>query len=332
MSTIPSSIWNQDKFGKWKLFFNTEQDISFSNKIDKKKEQKNINLHDKNLIQGTLVMTPKGIGRLIKSLNGIGYIRFSQEVKEEEFPLNEISNIFTCYVTIMKKENMEKIRLKLPVEGTVQNIFEELAKLEKISNEFNSYSLIYNKNRLKQDNSFDQIKIENNAKILLLSDSEVIVEKKINRFVKENRGWRYSVSKDAICFSPSEDIKLLGASIYCIVDSDIINNITGYLKVVEGQSHLGKVLVEESIEIPKAPISNMRKKIKFKKNIICKKNMDYTISIFTNNIGRAYCGFNGKPLVEGEDGINFTFKKGNNRDTLSSPLMGNFPELFYCHN
>ena len=334
MSSIPSSIWNQDKFGKWKLYFNTEPDISFSNKIEKKNVQKNANIPDNKLIQGTLVMTPKGIGRLIKSLDDIGYIRFNQEVKEEQFPLSEISNIFTCYITIMRKENMEKIRLKLPVEGTVQNIFEELSKLKKINDVFNDYSLIYNKNRLNNNNSFDQIKIENNAKILLLSSNEVLIEKQILRFGQEGGGWFYNINNDAICFSPSEDIKLLGASVYCLTENSSNNNmLTGYLKVFEGQSCDGKVLVEESTEIPTAPNNtNMRKKIKFKKYINCKKNMYYTISIFTSNSGRAYCGLRGKAVVEGEDGVNFTFKRVNGRNALSSTLMGNFPELFYCHN
>ena len=173
-----------------------------------------------------------------------------------------------------------------------------------------------------------------NAKILLLSSNEVLIEKQILRFGQEGGGWFYNINNDAICFSPSEDIKLLGASVYCLTENSSNNNmLTGYLKVFEGQSCDGKVLVEESTEIPTAPNNtNMRKKIKFKKYINCKKNMDYTISIFTSNSGRAYCGLRGKAVVEGEDGVNFTFKRVNGRNALSSTLMGNFPELFYCHN
>ncbi len=47
------------------------------------------------------------------------------------------------------------------------------------------------------------------------------------------------------------------------------------------------------------------------------------------NNGKTYFGSKGKNVVEGENGINFTFKQviGNNGRT--SVNLGNFPELFY---
>ena len=133
MSVISSSIWNQDNIGEWKLYFNTNSDIPQSsiNTEKEKSKKNNTNISDKNISQGTLVMTPKGIGRLIKSIDNIAHLRFNQEIKEEQIPLNEISNVFNCYITFMRKSDVEIIRLKLPVEGTVQNIFEELSKLKK---------------------------------------------------------------------------------------------------------------------------------------------------------------------------------------------------------
>ena len=97
MSEIESSIWNQDKNGDWKLYFNTDSEISKispQNKEEKTSKKDNINVSDKNLLLGTLVMTSKGIGRLIKSIDGIAHIRFNQDVNEYEFPINEVSNIF----------------------------------------------------------------------------------------------------------------------------------------------------------------------------------------------------------------------------------------------
>lgn len=326
MSVISSSIWNQDNIGEWKLYFNTNSDIPQSsiNTEKEKSKKNNINISDKNISQGTLVMTPKGIGRLIKSIDNIAHIRFNQEIKEEQIPLNEISNVFNCYITFMRKSDVEIIRLKLPVEGTVQNIFEELSKLKKIKEIYNNYSLIYNKNKLKRDYTFDQIKLENNSKILLIEMNEV--ENKIMRFGIEQAGW-YTYSRDAICFNPSENIKLLGVSVYCPYDN---TNINGTLKIVEGQQYEGKLLAEENVEIPPTQNkSNIRKKIKLKKSIVCKKNVDYTIVLYMRNNGKTYFGSKGKNVVEGENGINFTFKQviGNNGRT--SVNLGNFPELFY---
>ena len=329
MSGISSSIWNQDNLGEWKLYFNTNSEIPQSsiNTEKEKSKKNNINITDKNISQGTLVMTPKGIGRLIKSIDNIAHIRFNQEIKEEQIPLNEISNVFNCYITFMRKSDVEIIRLKLPVEGTVQNIFEELSKLKKIKEIYNNYSLIYNKNKLKRDYTFDQIKLENNSKILLIEMNEV--ENKIMRFGIEQAGW-YTYSRDAICFNPSENIKLLGVSVYCPYDNRIMN---GILRIVEGQQYEGNLLAEQNVEIQYSHNkANNKKKIKLKKSVVCKKNSDYTIVLYTRNNGKTYFGSRGKNVAEGENGINFTFKTvmGNNGKT--SVEVGNFPELFYQFN
>ena len=329
MAGIPSSIWNQDKSGEWKLYFNTSSDATPSsiNSEKQKPKKNNIIISDKNLSIGTLVMTPKGIGRLIKNIEGISYIRFNQDIKEEQFPSNEISNVFNCYITLIRKGNTEIIRLKLPVEGTVLNIFEELAKLKKINGVYITYYLIYNKDKLKSDDTFDQIKIENNAKMLLLELNEV--ENKIIRFSQEQAGWG-SYNRDAICFTPSESIKLLGVSLYSSYDN---TNINGILKVVEGENYEGKLLAEESAEIPPSQNKiNNRKKIKLKKPVLCKKNMDYTIAFYTRNISRTYFGSKGKNIVDGENGIYFTFKRVQNNGGRTSVEIGNFPELFYSLN
>ena len=67
MSEISPSIWQQNEKGDWKLYFNTDMELntSSSNNIEQIKI-KNNNISAKNLILGTLVITPKGIGRLIK--------------------------------------------------------------------------------------------------------------------------------------------------------------------------------------------------------------------------------------------------------------------------
>jgi hypothetical protein len=65
---MSNSIWNQDAKGEWKLYFNTESDIYYSRKKkEKAKEKKDVNIINKNFVLGTLVMTPKGIGRIIKN-------------------------------------------------------------------------------------------------------------------------------------------------------------------------------------------------------------------------------------------------------------------------
>ena len=166
---MSNSIWNQDAKGEWKLYFNTELDIYYSRKKKEKAKEKNdVNIINKNFVLGTLVMTPKGIGRIIKNQEGIAHIRFKQDLKEYQISINDVSNNFNCYITFIKEGTIDIIRLQLNVDGKVSDIIEELSKIKKINSDGDNYNLIYNKNFLKKENTFEQINIMNNSKILIL--------------------------------------------------------------------------------------------------------------------------------------------------------------------
>ena len=270
-------------------------------------------------------MTKRGIGRLIKSIDGIAHIRFNQDNNETQFPINEVSNTFNCYIHFILKGNIDIIRLKLKVSGKVENILEELEKLKKINISNNNYSLIYNKTTLNNDLTFEQLKLENNAKMLILEVNQQ--EYKISRYQYVNKFW-YCSNPDGICFSPSENIKLLGISLYCPHDNKVMN---GIIKILEGNSFAGKILVEENAEVqPSNNKLNPLTKIYLSKSVICKKNFDYIISFANNSNTNCYSGSRGKSFIEGEKGVNFTFKNVVGNKGGSSVEVGNFPELFYC--
>ena len=329
MSEISESIWNQDKNGDWKLYFNTDQEISFFHEKNRelKKTEDEINLSDKNLALGILVMTPKGIGRLIKNNEGVSHIKFNQDNKDYEFSSNEISNCFYCYVTFILKDNLDIIRLKLKVDGKISDIIEYLTKINKINPEKHKYKLIHNKIILSNENTFEQLKLYNNTKILILETNEF--ERKISRFTITKKYW-YNFEQDGICFIPSEDIKLVGVGLYRSHENKVIN---GIVKIIEGNSSMGKVLIEENVEIqPCTDNINVFSKFKFSKNIFCKKNKEYSIIFFSNIITNSYSGLKGINIIEGDKGIKFTFKRliGNKGD--STPEYGNFPEIYYYLN
>lgn len=132
MSEISPSIWQQNEKGEWKLYFNSDLEINNSssnnNNLEQVKIKKN-NYLENNLILGTLVMTQKGIGRLIKNNEKIGIIRFKQD-KEEQFPINEVNNYFNCFIYDYSN-SLNIIRLKLKVLGKIDDIFDELEKIKK---------------------------------------------------------------------------------------------------------------------------------------------------------------------------------------------------------
>ena len=327
MSGISESIWNQDKNGDWKLYFNTEPEISFCSEIYKENQKVKKELSDKNLSLGILVMTPRGIGRLIKNIERISHIRFKQDNEEYEFPSNQISNCFNCYISLISKNNLDIIRLKLKVDGKISNIMEELTKINKINLEKFTYKIIYNKNLLSNENTFEQLNFYNNIKILILETNEF--ERKVSRFSCSRKYW-CNCEQDGICFIPSENIKISGVGLYRCQDNIIVK---GIVKMIEGNSMTGKVLIEENTEIhPCLDNIHTISKVKFSKNILCKKNLEYSLIFITNYVRNCYSGRSGRTVIEGEKGVKFTFKciNGNKGDT--SPEYGNFPEIYYYIN
>ena len=72
--------------------------------------------------------------------------------------------------------------------------------------------------------------------------------------------------------------------------------------------------------------------IYFSKPLICKQNQDYCILLNSKKSTNAYYGRQGKSFVEGEKGVDFTFKRIPGRLSKTSVEVGNFPELYYYIN
>ena len=110
MADISPSVWNQDETGQWKLYFNTELNLTNSSLVNldqSKLKKSNNNLSEMKLVLGTLVMTPKGIGRLIKNNDGIATIRLKQDTIEEQFSIKDISNYIHCFIFLCPAESAD---------------------------------------------------------------------------------------------------------------------------------------------------------------------------------------------------------------------------------
>ena len=327
MSEITPSVWQQNMKGEWKLYFNTDSEfISPSSALNQEqsKIKKINNLSEKNLILGTLVMTPKGIGRLLKNNNNTATIRLTQDLKEEYFNIDNISNDFNCFITHYSNGTYDIIRLKLKVAGKVEDLYTELEKIKKINRKENNYLLIYNKNVAKNEYTFEQLNILDNAKFLLLSKNNVAYT--ISRYANLRQCW-YLYSIDGICFSPSQQIKLLGVGLYGSHENKIIN---GTIKILNGPSTISKVILEENIEInPASSKFNAVTQIFFSKPVFCGKNQDYSVILYTKTNTNTFYGTNGKSYIDGEKGIRFSFKRVQGKTAGTGVESGNFPEFYY---
>lgn len=326
MSEISNSIWNIGKNGEWKLYFNTEPIFIYPKRIISKILTKSNKTLGQNLAIGSLVITPKGIGTIIKNIGGFAFIRFKQDIKEYQFPLKEISNYFNCYITFIANGIIDTLRLKLKISGNVSDITKHLLKIKKIDPYKNRYKFIYNQNILKKDNTFEKLNISNNAKILILEfkrQSKSIV----SRF-KTIRKNLHIFEQDGISFSVSKDIELLGLGLY----NPSLNRtqLIGDFVILEGGSTMGKTLYRKKIKIKYSEDeTNVISKIKFSKSILIKKDTDYSLIFLPKVVTAIYAGDNGKSFIEGDKGANFTFKNLLGNKGKSNNLYGNFPELYY---
>ena len=327
MTEISPSIWQQNENGDWRLYFNSESEISniSGNNNDQIKTKKNyLTSSQQNLILGTLVMTPKGIGRLIKNNSGIAIIRIKDEGNEEQFPINSVTNYFNCFIVDYSKCNIDMTRLKLKVSGKVEDIFTELTKLKKINQEEKNYYLVYDKNKLKNEITFEQLNLLNNAKLLITSKNKLAYT--VSRYVNIKQYW-YIYNLDGICFSSSKKIKLIGVGLFGSHDNKIIN---GTLRILDGPSVISKTIIEENVEIQ--PSNNKLgaiTKVTFSKPVLCGQNQDYSIIFLTKIKGNSFYGTNGKTEIEGEKGVFFSFKRVQGKSGGTGVEVGNFPELYY---
>ena len=102
------------------------------------------------------------------------------------------------------------------------------------------------------------------------------------------------------------------------------------MQIIEGSSIHNKKILNQNVEITPAPNElNTILKIKFSEDIICKKNMDYCIIFYAGTNERICFGNGGKEIVEGDKGVNFTFKKVSDVNLFSNVINGNFPEIYY---
>ena len=323
MNQIKQSIWKQDQNGEWKLFFNTEINNTVG-ELEQKQKSHGINqINQKILNLGTLVMTPEGIGRLLKIENEIGTIKISKTKQELNFPLNKISNNFVALIKVYDKEISNWFRITLPVNGNIETLKKIIIEMKIIDLSISDYLLVTNGTELKDEFTFNQLNLKSNCKILLCGQK--LVNCKVNRF-HHTLNWWYSYNTDGITFSCNKKIKLTGVGMYGSHEGKTQN---GTLKIYENEIPTN-LLCEEIIEIlPSADQSSAVIPINFKKPIVIKQNIDYTIQFQCSNYCYLYYGNGGVSTVEGEKGVEFYYKFTQGSTYGTNVQSGNFPEFYY---
>lgn len=323
-NNIKQSIWRQMPNGEWKLFFgiesNNKQLVSDSDTVKYENS-----LSKKTLKMGSLVMTSKGIGRLIKLEDKIGTVLFLKDESEDTFEEQLILSEFTIYIRVFDKDIGIWYRVQVPANGSTESLKKLVEDLKIVDIGNTNYILIYNGMEIKEDNFFDQIDLRNNSKILL--SALKMSQCKLTRYTTVNSWW-YTHETDGISFSTNKKIKLSGLGLYGSHEGKVQ---PGNLKVFEGTTaSMGNILYDEPVEVPSAPDqANCIMPIMFKKPVNIKPQIDYTIQFSCTSYCYLYYGSGGKATSEGEKGVEFNFKFTPGSSHGSSTETGNYPEIYY---
>ena len=329
MKGITQSIWKQTSNGEWKLFFNTNhQEVPHLQKQDQSPLLRQYytamqTASQGNFKLGTLVMTPKGIGRIIKQDEHSATIKMSEEDSEEIFALEQISNIFFVYVKIYDKHVSNWYKLNMPVNASIEMLKEVLEELKIAKFSEIPYQIIAGGAELKDTNTFEQLHMRTGAKIVL--SGMKMTQYSINRFCNTNNWW-YSYLNDGITFSVSKPIKLLGVGMYGSQEGKTQN---GTIKLFEGEMG-GTLILEETAEVtPAVDDTHPIIPIMFSKGIKVKPNVDYMVEFNSPDYTYLYYGREGKKHLEGEKGVEWSFKFSNGTSHGTNTESGNFPEFYY---
>jgi hypothetical protein len=230
INTIEFSTWTQLENGEWILIFNknNQHDEVSENIVDRSSKSQNLfklnsdkscdyikfsnQFLNKKPKLGSLVMTPQGIGSLIKSENKICSVKFTKENSIGSFPEELVVTEFPIYVKlILSNDSMNCYRINIPANGEVSLIKEIMQNLKVFNSEEYDFCLIYKGEEISESISFIQLpSIRSGDKFLISGFNKT--EYKLSRFTALEEYWY--CNPDAIIFSVNKKIKLSGLGLY----------------------------------------------------------------------------------------------------------------------
>lgn len=341
------SKWTQTQEGDWKLFFNTNK------KFDDEKQTKkaisssvkfNTNSTMNKLKLGCKVMTPLGIGTLLKMEEKEAMVKFIKEEKTVSFQPSVVCYEFPINLKIASNEFGSWYRLYVPANGDVAMLRKLIDKLQIIDTVNCDYTLINKAMDLRDSSTFEQLQIKSDEKFLLCGMKKI--EQKLSRFDKIADYWY--CNPDSIVFSVSRKIKLTAIGIYSSMDGLIQN---GNIKVSEvegdargrrnrrgrsrslattdhGAGNYRETLIFEQPATVQVAIdrTNPITRVDLDKPVTIKPHQDYKVEFSCSNPSEVFFGTGGKATALGDKNVEFYFKQSMHS---SSQVQGNFPDFYY---
>ena len=151
----------------------------------------------------------------------------------------------------------------------------------------------------------------------------------IKRFTNAKKNSYYSC--DNITFNVNKKIKLTGIGLYGTSSGRFVRS---HIKLMEGSPQSSvKIMVDEDYDIPPgADVNNCVTVFKFYSPIAIMPNIDHSVCLNLRpgdpDADDVYIGEGGTSMIEGDLGIVFNFKKGQNSG-VTNIERGAFPEFYY---
>ena len=318
------SVWKSVEGSNMSYFSNTSRvSEHHDSKLEKYKSPSTSVVEYK---MGSLYMTEKGIGRLIKLDKDNATIKFVKTNSELAFPCAKICSDFNLSVKLITPDSSSSsFSLSVPANGTVELLKKKLNSLGIIDLANGSFYLIFNGKEILDDNFFDSLDFLPNSKVLICY--EKLSTYSLTRFPMIYTYW-YTYATDGITITVNKKIKLSGIGFFGSHES---KTQEGTVKLFEGTcSSPGATLMEDSITIEPA-VSQQEPYFTymFKKPVAMKAGVEYTVQLVSRTYCYLYYGNTGQSRMEGEKGVEFQFKYTTGSSHGSNDTCGNFGQIHY---
>jgi hypothetical protein len=335
MDCATEIIWRSDKTNKWLLFNNNSYQLPLPAIQEKSKDKEIVKKDKKELktpfyfakikseTKGSLVYTPKGYG-IVQALKPEQItVKVSNEV--HEFTKHEITTEIPVGLTFIASSGKREDKAVLPIHSTAKDIVERIES-ECESEALASRIFFMGKEINKSNETLEKMGVVPLSRFLIISAMGKPMT--VSRFAYTYQGWGYSASSiDAISFTTSRDIRVIGFGIYT-PDNDTA--ATGTAKFIQGNDVKGPVLYFREVNITKNLDNPEDKvyKLMFNRPMKVKAGDSFSCCLELKS-GNTHYGSGGNTNPVGEGDVSFTISDCVGSTNGTGPTSGQVPEIYY---
>mmetsp|Transcript_72982 Transcript_72982/g.84679 ORF Transcript_72982/g.84679 Transcript_72982/m.84679 type:complete len:339 (+) Transcript_72982:30-1046(+) len=331
-------VWGFDENSEWSQFTNLDAELPVNKPVEvveKKPLGKPKSVTEKPCfffpktkteVKGGVISTPQGYGIIqdIKSDGKILSIKVNNVI--QDYKRTEVSYEIPLHITFCSNSTKFEATSHFPIYMSVTELLAKIDEMEIEGGTTGTKRVFYNGKELGQDiTTIEKYGIMPDGKLLVIFTLGKFSI--VNRYASITSGWGYSQgSTDAISFTASKNIKLVGFGVYVPNNA---NKMTGEIKLVQGENVKGTPSATKQIEMTQNGPDVVEKvyRARFDKPVVIKAGEKYTC-VTVMNSGNSHYGSGGKVSVT-ENGVTFTFIHCNGSANGTGTGSGQIPELYF---